>query len=457
MNNSGSTGRRQSAPVAPSPADGGPARAELLPGAPSSIRHMVTSARVTSLATLSDWDRRAAWPVRDILLMADDPAVAEMLHELMQRDGHTVEVAANGSEGLARLRYRRYRLLLLDLMMPVVDGHAVLQALRAEPALRPPAVVVLSALQTQAEVLAALDGGADDYISKPFELDDLAVRVNMWLRRIGPAAPFSPPGLRVHSLGRFRVEHGGQIRLHEGGRARKAATLFKYLLSHQERTVPAVEVLPLLWPHTPEEVAAKNLRSLLYHLRQALGVSASNRSYLAHAGGTLGLAHAGGTLALQLGPDDWWDVAEFTTWLSEGVQWQRAGETARALDAYAAGVALYAGDYLAEDAYADWARPARERLREDWLRALGAMAALHGDRGEHEQQEAVLRTVLRADPYREHSHRALMTLLVTQGRGAEALVLYRRLETLLRTEFSATPAAETQVLATRIAQSAPLV
>ena len=50
-----------------------------------------------------------------------------------------------------------------------------------------------------------------------------------------------------------------------------------------------------------------------------------------------------------------------------------------------------------------------------------------------------------------------MTLLVTQGRGAEALVLYRRLETLLRTEFSATPAAETQVLATRIAQAAPLV
>src|SRR5205085_2216248 len=86
--------------------------------------------------TLSDRDRRAAWPVRDILVMEDDPAVAEMLHELAQRDGHTVEVAANGSEGLARLRYRRYRLLLLDLMMPVVDGHAVLQVLRADPAAR---------------------------------------------------------------------------------------------------------------------------------------------------------------------------------------------------------------------------------------------------------------------------------------------------------------------------------
>src|SRR5205085_7965966 len=215
----------------------------------ATARHTATSAPVTSLAALSDRVRRAPWPVGDILVMEDDPHVAEVLQQILQSDGHTVDVAANGSEGVVRLQHGRYRLLLLDLMMPVVDGHAVLQALRAEPALRPPAVVVLSALQTQAEVLAALDGGADDYISKPFDLDDLAVRVNMWLRRIGPAAPFSPPGLRVHSLGRFRVEHGGQIRLHEGGRARKAATLFKYLLSHQERTVPAVEVLPLLWPH----------------------------------------------------------------------------------------------------------------------------------------------------------------------------------------------------------------
>jgi DNA-binding SARP family transcriptional activator len=69
----------------------------------------------------------------------------------------------------------------------------------------------------------------------------------------------------------------------------------------------------------------------------------------------------------------------------------------------------------------------------------------------------MLRVVLRADPYREHSHRALMTLLATQGRGAEALVRYRRLEALLRAELSTSPAAETQALARRIAQSAPPV
>src|SRR5437764_750023 len=82
-----------------------------------------------------------------------------------------------------------------------------------------------------------------------------------------PAAPVGPPGVRIHSLGRFYVEHGGQIRLAEGGRARKAATLFKYLLTHQERTVPTSEVLRLFWPDAPKDLAATDLRSLLYQLR----------------------------------------------------------------------------------------------------------------------------------------------------------------------------------------------
>src|SRR5437588_7171079 len=184
VTNSGSTGRHR--PLDPPPADGGPARATLLPGASSSVLHAVTSARVTSMVALSDRDRHAAWPVRDILVMEDDPPMAEVLYDLVQRDGHTVDVAANGSEGLARLQHGRYRLLLLDLLMPIVDGFGVLQALRAEPALRPPAVVVLSALQTPATVLAALEAGADDYITKPVDMDDLAVRVNVWLRRVGP-------------------------------------------------------------------------------------------------------------------------------------------------------------------------------------------------------------------------------------------------------------------------------
>src|SRR5919205_2775520 len=179
-----------------------------------------------------------AAPTRDILVIEDDPGVAEVLRLALQSEGYSVEVAADGAEGLRSLQQRRYRLLLLDLLLPGLDGLGVLRALRQEPAWRPPVVVVLSALQGRADVLRALEAGADDYLTKPFDVTDLVLRVSLWLRRAGPAAPVSPPGLRIHSLGRFYVEHGGHIRLSEGGRARKAATLFKYLLTHQERTIP---------------------------------------------------------------------------------------------------------------------------------------------------------------------------------------------------------------------------
>jgi DNA-binding SARP family transcriptional activator len=168
------------------------------------------------------------------------------------------------------------------------------------------------------------------------------------------------------------------------------------------------------------------------------------------------LEHTRTTVALHLGPNDWWDVAEFSAWVAEGARWQRAGATDAALSAFAAGAALYKGDYLAEDSGAGWAAARRAQLREDWLTALSAMAELHGERGEHGDQETLLRTVLRVDPYRERSYRALMTLLAEQGRGAEALVLYHQLEGLLRTRFGASAAPETQALALRIGQAQAL-
>jgi DNA-binding response OmpR family regulator len=405
------------------------------------IAQRVVSTDTTDSTALSTQRGSQPAPIRDILVIEDDPAVADVLRLALQSEGHTVEVAADGEEGLTFLQQWRYRLLLLDLLLPGLDGLGVLRALYEDPAYRPPVVVILSALQGRADVLRALEAGGDDYLTKPFEVTDLVLRVSLWLRRAGPAAPVSPPGLHIHSLGRFYVEQGGHIRLSEGGQVRKAATLFKYLLTHQERTIPTAEVLALLWPGAPRDLAATNLRSLLRQLRQKLGVSSQALSLL---------EHTRTTLALRLGPADWWDVAEFRAWVAEGTRWQRAGATAEALSAFAAGAALYKGDYLAEETDASWAAAQRAQLREDWLAALSALAELHGERGENGEQETLLRTVLRVDPYREHSYRALMTLLAEQGRRAEALVLYQQLKELLRVQFGASSAPETQALASRL-------
>jgi DNA-binding SARP family transcriptional activator len=91
-------------------------------------------------------------------------------------------------------------------------------------------------------------------------------------------------------------------------------------------------------------------------------------------------------------------------------------------------------------------------MREQWLVALSRVAEIHGARGDQEAQEEVLRRVLQADPYREPNYRALMGLLVTEGRSAEALVLYRRLAGLLWEEFQAHPDPETQQFIAQIRQ-----
>src|SRR3954447_17176495 len=125
-------------------------------------------------------------PAHDILVIEDDPGVADVLRLALQSEGHTLEVADDGEEGLTYLQQRRYRLLLLDLLLPGLDGMGVLRALRAEPARRPPVVIILSALQGRADVVRALEAGADDYLTKPFDVDDFVLRVNLWLRRAGP-------------------------------------------------------------------------------------------------------------------------------------------------------------------------------------------------------------------------------------------------------------------------------
>jgi DNA-binding response OmpR family regulator len=84
-------------------------------------------------------------PACDILVIEDDLGIADVLRLALQSEGHTVDVAADGDEGLRYLQQRHYRLLLLDLLLPGLDGMGVLRALRAEPARRPPVVIILSA------------------------------------------------------------------------------------------------------------------------------------------------------------------------------------------------------------------------------------------------------------------------------------------------------------------------
>lgn len=117
-----------------------------------------------------------------ILVVEDDREINSMLCEMLDENGYAAEGAFTGMEGLSRLRSGSYDLLILDLMLPYKSGDAVLQELRSFSSL--PAIVI-SAKDTVQNKLDLFHLGADDYLTKPFDLDEVLVRVEAVLRRCG--------------------------------------------------------------------------------------------------------------------------------------------------------------------------------------------------------------------------------------------------------------------------------
>jgi two-component system, OmpR family, copper resistance phosphate regulon response regulator CusR len=120
-----------------------------------------------------------------ILIAEDEERIASFLEKGLRANGFTTEVAADGESALRRARVGQFDLLILDIGLPVIDGFAVLRALRESGSSLP--VVILTARDHVRDTVAGLEGGADDYITKPFRFEELLARVRVRLR--GERAP----------------------------------------------------------------------------------------------------------------------------------------------------------------------------------------------------------------------------------------------------------------------------
>ncbi len=120
-------------------------------------------------------------PVASILVVEDNAQLAYGLRNNLEIDGHEVEVAADGRTGLEAVRRREHQLVILDLMLPEIDGYRVLRTMRDEDIDVP--VLILSAKGAEAEKVMGFRLGADDYVTKPFGILELLARVGALLRR----------------------------------------------------------------------------------------------------------------------------------------------------------------------------------------------------------------------------------------------------------------------------------
>ena len=121
-----------------------------------------------------------------VLIVEDDRNIAELLQMYLEKEGYAVTIAGDGGSGLAKFHTIQPDLVLLDVMMPVMDGWAVCKAIRAES--RTP-IIMLTAKGETDDKVAGLRYGADDYVTKPFEMREVLARIEAVLRRSSAPAP----------------------------------------------------------------------------------------------------------------------------------------------------------------------------------------------------------------------------------------------------------------------------
>jgi two-component system response regulator MtrA len=161
-----------------------------------------------------------------ILLVEDDPSIREVTALGLRAAGFTVATASDGAEGLERWRADRPDLVLLDVMLPRLDGLEVVRAIRRE-ATTP--VVMLTARADTIDVVVGLESGADDYVKKPFEMPELVARVRAALRRRS-AAPTSGANAELLVLGPVSIDAAGRTATLDGRALGLTRTEFDLLL-----------------------------------------------------------------------------------------------------------------------------------------------------------------------------------------------------------------------------------
>lgn len=154
-----------------------------------------------------------------ILIVEDEFSISNFMKTVLEGDGYTVEVATCAAQARAALDRAEYQVLLLDLGLPDADGLELLRELRQRYALP---VIVVSARTEESEKVAALDCGADDYITKPFGSPELLARIRAALRRAGPAA-----GTTAFTTGALTIDYDKHLVTIEGKRVHLTANEYR--------------------------------------------------------------------------------------------------------------------------------------------------------------------------------------------------------------------------------------
>ena len=202
-----------------------------------------------------------------LLIAEDELEISKVLKMVLEQQKYAVDVVDNGADALDYILDGDYDGVILDLMMPRMDGIEVLRRLRAEENATP--VLVLTARSEVSDRVEGLDAGADDFLPKPFAITELLARVRAMLRR---RANYVPDVLKLGNLsldcGRYQLYTGGERRVQLSG---KEFQLMEYLMRNPKRIFSTQELMERIWGYDSEaeiNVVWTNIAYLRRKLRE---------------------------------------------------------------------------------------------------------------------------------------------------------------------------------------------
>lgn len=217
-----------------------------------------------------------------ILVIDDDELVSRTLQRALKLYGHQVMVANSGTEGLQTARRHRPDLFLLDIMMPGADGYQVCRQIRGDPLLADLPVLFLTAKAKDEDKIEGFRAGADDYLSKPFNMEELQLRVKAILRRTSPAEVAPEPANEVIvgnvtlDCRSFKVTTPMGVAL----LTNVQFDLLYHLMSNADQVFNSQQLLQDVWDYPRDTGSPELVRAHIKNLREKIEPTPSDPIYI---------------------------------------------------------------------------------------------------------------------------------------------------------------------------------
>ncbi len=210
-----------------------------------------------------------------ILVVDDDPQIRRVMRVTLTGQGYEVDDARSGEAALEKLRDQRFDLVLLDMNMPGMDGLETCRAIRAQSEI---SIIMLTVRDSEVDKVDALDAGADDYVTKPYNAPELLARIRASLRRTpwthGPSGRLTLGAVEVDFDTRHVTARGRDVRL-----TPKEFELLRYFVTHANKVLPHRELLQAVWgPDYGDQV--DYLRVFVNQLRKKIEAKPSTPTHL---------------------------------------------------------------------------------------------------------------------------------------------------------------------------------